>query len=171
MTTVFYCYQLPVMGHTYQPDTKIGDRQYIINNTSPKTNNAGIIISLISAVASILSILVVWYNVRSQLRSVEKNIMKQFSLQESNTIRETISNLIAELSKPDSRKIERKDHMSEKHLELEKKLIMLLDDKNPDDKKLIDCITRFQTEVISDKNSWITKIKEYAFVVILNKIK
>lgn len=131
---------------------------YIVNNPSPKSSNSNLIMSIVTSIISVSSILVVWFNVKRQIKSVEKNITKQFKLQSLNNIRDYISELIFEIRKPDGGKLEEKDYVSESHTKIEAKLLSYLDITKPIDKKLYDCITKFKSEIISNKNEWINEI-------------
>ncbi len=128
------------------------------------------IIPILGSAASIISILVVWYNVKTQIKASEKNILKQYYLQNTNLLIENISNLLLELSKPDDGNIIRKKYVSNDHFLLEKKIALLLDSSSQIEVELITCLRKFSTEQISDKSSWLEEIENKSQKVITTKM-
>jgi hypothetical protein len=152
------------------PYSENSNKYYIVNNPPPKSNNINLMMSIITSIISVASIFVVWYNVKRQISSVEKNIHKQFKLQEINNIRENIAEFIIEITKLDGGKLEEKEYVSEKHKELENKLLSFLDDSNAIDKKFINCITKFKNEELTDKNAWVNEILMLKNELVKSKI-
>jgi hypothetical protein len=156
---IMFQFTFVAYGKNDAPNSGYGDRYYVVNNTPPsKSNNPNLVLSIITVIVSGTSIFIVWYNVKKQINSVEKNINKQFELQAINNMREYIAELISEILKPDGGKLEDNEYVSMRHKELEIKVLSYLDYSNSIDKKLIDCITKFKGEVLLNKNTWIAEI-------------
>lgn len=146
------------------------NKYYIVKNEKPNSNNTALVTSVLASLISVASIFVIWYNVKRQIESVEKNIEKQFKLQEINNIREYIAELIIEISKPDGGKLEEKEYVSEKHKEIEYRLLSFLDESKTVDKKLIDCILKFRHEELTDKYRWINEILMFKNEFVKSKL-
>jgi len=169
---IIYCVPINSFEQSNSPAIKSdSNNYYIVNNPPQKSKNTSLIMGIITSIVSVSSIFVVWYNVKRQISSVEKNITKQFKLQEVNNIREYIAEIIYEILKPDGGNLEEIEYVSEKHKELEQKLLSFLDNSNPIDKKLIDCIIKFKEEAIIDKNKWVNEILMLKNELVTTKMK
>ena len=143
---------------------------YHSTNLVPNTDNSNVIYSIISIFANIISIFFLWYNVKKQINSTEKNIIKQYLITENNTIRETLISLINEINNSDGLKIKSCKYVSNMHFELENKLILFLDNDNFAEKDLIECVTKFKTNRIENISQWIDEIRNKSSIII-NKRK
>ncbi|MCX6152561.1 MAG: hypothetical protein NT007_00215 [Candidatus Kapabacteria bacterium] len=123
-----------------------------------KRDNYNLWISLGSLCVSIVSIFIIILNLKRQIKSSEKLLIRQFSQQNITMIRETIVKLLIEISKPDSGKISQRDYVSEEHKIYEMQLRILLNKLENTENDLISCITKFRFEEIHNKNVWIEEI-------------
>jgi len=154
----FTCIPLISSEQTDSKNSGNINNYYFVNNPPPKSSNSNLIMSILTSLISVASIFVIWFNVKRQIKSVEKNIEKQFKLQELNFIRENISELIFEIKKPDGGKLETNNYISDMHIKTEAKILSYLDISKPIEKKLHDCITKFKIEKITNKNQWVDEI-------------
>ena len=142
---------------------------YYLNSLPHETVRLPIVISILSAAVTILSVVITWLNVKKQIKSTQNNIIMQHSIKESEDFRVLVAKLLFELAKSDGGKLFAKQYASDEHLLLEKNLTILMNLNEPSEKSFVDCIKKFTSVGIIDKYQWIKEIEQIAHDVLKTK--
>ena len=148
-------------------------KDQIVNIGQPPSSSKNffeMLTPLLGPIVSILTAFILWFNVKKQIKAAEYTLLVQMAKDDIKLFREAAAEYLVQIELLKSEQIQTQAHFQQEILLLEKKLILMLDVNDPNEKELINLILKHLSEKIVNVPNWIKEMQTKINEVITSKL-